>query len=219
LVANTKGIGSLDAPNSVAGHNSTQYLGTLSIIDLPDIQQLAQWTEQVKLNNNMPQALNTLKQGASEVKPVPVPVSLGEPSVFKHVFYIVKENRGYDQVLGDIEKGNGDQRFLQFGREVTPNQHALAEQFVLLDNFYCSGAVSADGHQWVTQANVTDYIEKAFGGFTRSYPYAGGDPLSYASSGFLWDNALRHRLSFRDYGEFVQATITPASATWMEIFD
>jgi YVTN family beta-propeller protein len=219
LVANTKGIGSLNLPNSLAGHNSTQYLGTLSIIDLPHTEQLAQWTEQVKLNNNMPQALNTLKQGASEAKPVPVPVNLGEPSVFKHVFYIVKENRGYDQVLGDIEKGNGDQRFLQFGREVTPNQHALAEQFVLLDNFYCSGAVSADGHQWVTQANVTDYIEKAFGGFTRSYPYAGGDPLSYASSGFLWDNALRHRLSFRDYGEFVQATITPASATWMDIFD
>src|SRR5207249_2751679 len=115
-------------------------------------------------------------------------------------------------------KANGDPHFLQFGREATPNQHALAEQFVLLDNFYCSGAVSVDGHQWLAEANVTDYIEKGFGGFTRSYPFDGDDPLAYASSGFLWDNAMRHGLTFRNYGEFVQAHITPANATWTDIF-
>ena len=92
---------------------------------------------------------------------------------------------------------------MQFGRDVTPNQHALAEQFVLFDNLYDSGSNSADGHQWVTQAFVPDYIEKAFGGFTRTYPFNGGDALAYARTGFLWDNALRHGRSVRVYGEYV----------------
>ena len=92
---------------------------------------------------------------------------------------------------------------MQFGREVTPNHHALAEQFVLFDNLYDSGSLSADGHQWVTQAFAPDYIEKAFGGFTRTYPFNGGDALAYAPSGFLWDNALRHDRSVRVYGEYV----------------
>ncbi|PYV41477.1 MAG: hypothetical protein DMG06_16985 [Acidobacteria bacterium] len=218
LVANTKGVGSLDETDPAGGHKAKAYLGTLSIIDLPNAKQLAKWTDAVKSNNNMPQAFNSLNRGNAKVKPVPVPTRIGEPSVFKHVFYIIKENRTYDQVFGDIAKGNGDAHFLQFGREVTPNQHALADQFVLLDNFYCSGAISVDGHQWLAEANVTDYIEKGFGGFTRSYPFDGDDPLAYASSGFLWDNAMRHGLTFRNYGEFVQAQITPANATWTDIF-
>jgi hypothetical protein len=92
---------------------------------------------------------------------------------------------------------------VQFGREVTPNQHAIAEQFVLFDNLYDSGSLSADGHQWVTQAFAPDYIEKSFGAFTRTYPFNGGDALAYARSGFLWDNALRHNRSVRVYGEYV----------------
>jgi hypothetical protein len=134
---------------------------------------------------------------------VPIPRHLGSPSVFKHVFYIIKENRTYDQVLGDLPQGNGDPALVQFGREVTPNQHALAEQFALFDNLYDSGSNSADGHQWVTQAMAPDYIEKSFGGFTRTYPFNGGDALAYTRSGFLWDNALRHGRSARVYGEYV----------------
>ena len=218
LVANIKGMGSLAATDPAAGHKVKDYLGTLSIIDLPNAKQLAKWTEVVKLNNNRAQASSALGRGNAKAKPVPVPARIGEPSLLKYVFYIVKENRTYDQVLGDIAKGNGDPHFLQFGVEVTPNQHALAEQFVLLDNFYCSGAVSVDGHQWLAEANVTDYIEKGFGGFTRSYPFDGDDPLAYASSGFLWDNAMRHGLTFRDYGEFVQAQVSPANSTWADIF-
>jgi hypothetical protein len=121
-----------------------------------------------------------------------LPDRLGEPSVFKHGFYIIQENRTYDQVFGALPQGNGDPNLVQFDRPVTPNQHAIAEQFVLFDNLYDSGANSADGHQWLTQAFVPDYLEKSFGGFTRTYPFNGGDALAYARSGFLWDNAIRH---------------------------
>ena len=89
-----------------------------------------------------------------------------------------------------MPEGNGDPNLVMYGEDVTPNHHKLAREFTLFDNFYCSGVLSADGHQWVNEAYVTDYLEKAFGGFTRSYPYEGSDPLAFASSGFLWDNAL-----------------------------
>ena len=127
--------------------------------------------------------------------------------MFEHVVYIIKENRTYDQVFGDMEQGEGDESLCIFGREVTPNHHKLAEEFVLFDNFYCSGTLSADGHQWTDEAYVTDYLEKAYGGWPRSYPYAGGDALAYASSGFIWDNVLAHGKTLRVYGEFVRASI------------
>ena len=95
---------------------------------------------------------------------------------------------------------------------MTPNHHALAEQFVLLDNFYCNGVLSADGHQWTDEGYVTDYLEKSFGGWPRSYPYEGDDALAFASSGFIWDHVLRKGLTFRNYGEFVSAKITPPRA-------
>ena len=120
---------------------------------------------------------------------------------------MIKENRTYDQVLGDVARGEGDPRLCLYGRNVTPNQHKLAEEFVLLDNFYCSGAISADGHQWTDEAYVTDYVEKAFGGWPRSYPHEGNDALAYAGSGFLWDNALAHGRTLRVYGEFVSGTV------------
>jgi len=112
-------------------------------------------------------------------------------------------------VFGDLRQGNGDPSLCIFGRDVTPNHHALAEQYVLLDNFYCNGVLSADGHCWATEGNVTDHLEKSFGGFTRSYTW-GDDPLTYSSSGFLWDDALRHGLSFRNYGEMDYAEPAPS---------
>jgi hypothetical protein len=118
------------------------------------------------------------------------------------VFYVVKENSTYDQILGDEPRGNGDARYVQFGAAVTPNQHVLAQRFPLFDNFYVSGSLSPDGHQWATQAYVTDYIEKSYGDFTRGYSYDGGDALAYAPTGFLWENAQRHGRSVRVYGEF-----------------
>ena len=125
------------------------------------------------------------------------------------MLYIIKENRTYDQVFGDVKEGNGDPRLVMFGANVTPNHHALVRQFTLFDNFYCSGILSADGHSWTDSAYVTDYLEKAFGGFTRSYPDDGKDPLAFASTGFLWDNLLAHNKTLRNYGEFCARKTTP----------
>ena len=174
-------------------------------------------TETVDQNNSWAEKLKgSFKQGGAREK-VPVPVLPDQTSHFKHVVYIIKENRTYDQVFGDMAQGNGDTSLVEFGYEVTPNHHLLAETFVLLDNFYCSGVLSADGHQWTDEAFVTDYLEKSFGDFSRSYPYDGDDALAYASSGFIWDNVLKHGLTFRDYGEFVNAVIDPEDATFSEI--
>jgi hypothetical protein len=175
-------------------------------------------TETVNLNNSWAEKLKGLYQSEASREKVPVPVLPSQTSFFKHVVYIIKENRTYDQVFGDMAKGDGDTSLLEFGREITPNHHLLAETFVLLDNFYCSGVISADGHQWTDEAYVTDYLEKSFGGFPRSYPYDGDDALAYASSGFIWDNVLNHGLTFRDYGEFVRAIIDPPDATFTEIY-
>ncbi len=169
-------------------------------------------------NNRLAYSMAGLEKPRSGVLPIPVPQRHGEPSIFKHVIYVIKENRTYDQVFGDMKEGNGDPRLLLFGEEVTPNHHALAREFTLFDNFYCSGVLSADGHSWVNEAYVTDYLEKAFGGFTRSYPDDGSDPLAYPSSGFLWDNALAHKKTFRNYGEFVNKEFAPAGTTWTDVY-
>ncbi|NOY36296.1 MAG: bifunctional YncE family protein/alkaline phosphatase family protein, partial [Chlorobi bacterium] len=218
IVANTKGIGSRNLRADRPGYNTHNHMGSISFIPLPDKTALAKMTGTVKENNRYTQMMNqlTLKK---EVKPrVAVPRFPGQKSFFKHVVYIIKENRTYDQVFGDMEQGNGDTSLVQFGRKVTPNHHALAEQFVLMDNFYCSGVLSADGHQWTDEAYVTDYIEKFFGDFPRSYPYDGGDPLAYSPAGFIWDNVLQHGLTFRNYGEFVDAVIEPGDATFSDIY-
>jgi YVTN family beta-propeller protein len=214
FVANVKGVGSL-AENRPAekGRNSHDHLGSVSIIDVPDDARLAQYTEAVNASNRLAYSLAGLEKPRPDARPLPVPWRHGEPSVFRHVIYVIKENRTYDQVFGDMSEGNGDPKLVMYGEHVTPNQHKLAREFTLLDNFYCSGVLSADGHQWVNEAYVTDYLEKAFGGFTRSYPYEGSDPLAFASSGFLWDNALSRGKTFRNFGEFVRASL-PAGTTW-----
>jgi hypothetical protein len=134
------------------------------------------------------------------------------------VFYIIKENRTYDQVLGDDARGNGDASLTTFGAQITPNQHQLVKRFPLMDNFYASGDLSADGHQWDMQANVPDYLEKAFGGFVRSYPYNGGDALAYEKTGFLWGNALARHRSVVDFGEYVPTFDGPREkfGTWTD---
>src|SRR5437879_11323169 len=100
--------------------------------------------------------------------------------------------------------------------EVKPYRHKLAREFTLFDNFYCSGVLSADGHTWVDQAYVSDYLERTFGGFTRSYPDDGSDPLAYVPTGFLWDNALAHKKTLRNYGEYIKTTYVPEKSTWTE---
>jgi len=218
FVANVKGLGSLNQSSSQAGKNSFDHLGSISFIPQPTPAQLEYWTQKVVANNRLPELRRKMEKARSGIQPAPVPERHGEPSPFDHVIYIIKENRTYDQVLGDIPQGNGKPTLVHFGREITPNHHALAEEFTLFDNFYCSGVLSADGHQWTNEAYVTDYLERFFGDFKRSYPYAGEDPLAFASSGFIWDNVLRHGLTLRVYGEFTHAVISPATATFMDIY-
>jgi YVTN family beta-propeller protein len=217
-VANVKGTGSRNQITTSGGYNSHDHLGSLSIIAVPSEKELKTMTEIVSQNNTWASTMKGYYSKGGKMKNVPVPVTPDQVSVFKHVVYIIKENRTYDQVFGDMPQGNGDTTLVHFGKDVTPNHHLLAETFILLDNFYCSGVLSADGHQWTDEAFVTDYLEKSFGGFTRSYPYDGDDALAYSATGFIWDNVLKHGLTFRDYGEFVNAIINPRRSTFSEIY-
>ncbi|HEX5554849.1 MAG TPA: bifunctional YncE family protein/alkaline phosphatase family protein, partial [Chitinophagaceae bacterium] len=217
-VANVKGVGSLNQKTNRHGHNSHDVLGTVSIIPVPGGTALNKMTGVVHQNNSYGRMMAKLHPTEGSKDKVPVPWRPGQTSIFKHVVYIIKENRTYDQVLGDMPQGNGDTSLVEFGSNITPNHHLLANDFVLMDNYNCSGILSATGHQWTDEAYVTDYLEKAYGGWTRSYPYDGDDALAYASSGFIWDNVLEHGLTFRDYGEFVHNFITPASASFSDIY-
>jgi len=207
-VANIKGAGSgrRAVPDEPQKFNSHQYLGTLSLVPVPSKEQLIAYTRTV-LNNCRREMIEASQLPARPNQPPrPVPERVGEPSVFKHVVYIIKENRTYDQVFGDMPQGNGDSNLCVFGQQITPNQHKMAREFVLLDNTYCSGILSADGHQWATTAYATDYMERSFAGFPRSYPDGMDDDdmdaLAYSPGGFIWDNVLEHGKTLRDYGEF-----------------
>jgi YVTN family beta-propeller protein len=216
-IANVKGDGSQGKQPDKDGWQVTWHRGSVTRVPIPTPEQLVRYTTQVRADARVPQILMALARAPSDRKPVPVPLRLGDPSVFEHVVYVIKENRTYDQLFGDIQEGNGDLKLCIYGEGITPNHHALARQFVLLDNYYCNGVVSADGHAWATEGHVTDHLEKSFGGFTRSYTW-GDDPLSYSSSGFLWDNVLLHGLTFRNYGEMGYAEPVPKDATFAQIY-
>lgn len=243
IVANVKGIGSLGDPVGSTSKAAYSQVGSASLIPLPSTADLAKGTDQV-FRNNQWDRLNVLakskskspdcgggngnaqsqKQNQGESNPVP---AWGGCSPIKHVFFIIKENRTYDQVLGDMPTGNGNTTNTMFGSSVTPNQHALATRFPQLDNYYASGIASDEGHQWLNEAWVTSYLEKMeFGGPERGYPYDGGDALAYAPTGFLWQNATRSGLAVRDYGEFANQFSGPSGgisnwsdpATWQKFY-
>ena len=177
--------------------------GAVNVVEIPTAGQLASFTVAVSQNNRIPLATAGAGDVAprTNVRPRAIPERLGEPSLLKHVVYIIKENRSYDQVLGDLGRGDGDTSLVMYGRDVTPNTHALAEQFVTLDRFFASGGNSADGHQWLTQANETEYtLWPLYEG--RSYPYDGSDPLAYSSGGFIWEAATARKKSVAVFGEF-----------------
>jgi YVTN family beta-propeller protein len=180
------------------------FKGTLGILNIPDDRQMAVYSQAVY--NNTPYIRNKelISEGAMGN---PIPQKVGDPSPIKHIFYIIKENRTYDQVLGDIPEGNGDPDLVLFGENITPNQHALAREFVLLDNFYVNGEVSADGHNWTMGAYATDYLEKnwptSYGGRGGSYPGEGAREIANNKNGFLWDMCQRNGVSYRTYGEFM----------------
>jgi DNA-binding beta-propeller fold protein YncE len=207
-VANIKGTlpGHDFKPGESVKYNSHEYRGSLSLLPIPSRSELSRDTKIVFRNYRRAVAELALLPPRSDARPRPVPERAGEPSVFKHVVYIIKENRTYDQVLGDIKEANGDEKLCIFGERITPNEHKMVREFAILDNTYCAGICSADGHEWSTTAFATDYMEKSFAGFPRSYPDGMEeddiDALAYAPSGFIWDNALAHGVSVWDYGEF-----------------
>ena len=186
----------------------TQYIGglfkgTLSIIKTPDNKSLANYSKLV-YENTPYQKRNELSTKGEAGNPIPQKV--GDPSPIKHVFYIIKENRTYDQVLGDLPEGNGDTSLVLFGNYYTPNQHKLAKEFVLLDNFYVDAEVSADGHSWSTGAYATDYLEKTW---PTVYGNRGGDYDGEGSRAiannkeYIWDICKKNKISYRSYGEFI----------------
>jgi hypothetical protein len=187
-----------------------QYAGSLSLVPLPSEKELAAFTQTALANLHYPLLAQAQLPPRADQPARPVPERAGEPGVFQHVIYIIKENRTYDQVLGDVKEGNGNAGLCTFGGRVTPNQHKLVRDFVLLDNTYCCGILSADGHQWADAAMATDYTEREFAGWPRSYPSGGDgansrDALAYSPAGFIWNNALAHGKTLRDYGEFASA--------------
>ena len=179
------------------------FKGTLSIINTPTPQQLSVYSQAVYHNTPYSKNRETVSKGEPGN---PIPMKVGEASPIKYVFYIVKENRTYDQVLGDMPEGNGDKNLCLFGEKVTPNLHALAREFVLLDNFYVDGEVSADGHNWSFGAYATDYLEKtwvtSYGGRGGDYDAEGNRAIANNKKGFIWDHCKRAGVSYRTYGEF-----------------
>ena len=213
LVLNGKGLTSLPnprGPNPTLRHTpkgeqyiGSLFVGTLSVIDFPTEKKLAEYSRNVY--ENCPYVRSKSRKNPCP-PPNPIPRKRGEFSPIKHVFYVIKENRTYDQVFGDIAEGNGDSTLCLFPDRITPNHHALAKQFVLLDNFYHDAEVSADGHNWVTAAYATDYVEKTwptnYGGRGGEYDFQGENELSRPSSGYLWDLCRKRNVTYRDYGEF-----------------
>ena len=227
------GKGGISHPNPLgpmhaAGAKTTvgQYigellLGTVSVIPLPTGEkleaQMKVWTAQAyhclpqwNIESNVKAAVNSAPVGDIKIGPDPIPHQLGDASPIKYVLYIVKENRTYDQVLGDLKPGNGDPSLAIFGEAVTPNHHAIAREFVTLDNTYCDAEVSASGHEWSMGAYATDFVEKTWHlsyGHGKSgkwpYPAEGGFPIATPAGGYLWDRAKQAGVSYRSYGEWV----------------
>jgi hypothetical protein len=188
----------------------------LSIVPAPDDKALAAYTETVYRNCPYSDRLLT---DAPHPEKTAIPTRVGEPSPIKHVIYIIKENRTYDQVFGDLTRGNGDPSLVMFGEKVTPNHHALAEEFVLLDNLYCNGHVSADGHPWSTMAYNTDYLAKNWAlTYSRREGIDDDDEgdLARAPSGYLWDACARNNLTYRSYGEYGARVSQPDGSFRME---
>jgi hypothetical protein len=179
----------------------------MQILSIPEKEQMAIFSEAVYKNTPYNKDNELVAEGAEGN---PIPMKVGDKSPIKHIFYIIKENRTYDQVLGDIPEGNGDPGLVLFGEHITPNQHALAREFVLLDNFYVNGEVSADGHNWTMGAYATDYLEKnwptSYGGRGGSYPGEGKIAIAN-NKDFLWDICQRKGVSYRTYGEFVDNNV------------
>jgi len=210
IVANDKGIGtrySFECDHGVCDYNTHQDNGTVSIVPVPGSAALQTMTSQVFTNNHwdLTQNIESASGGSPKTKPVAIPKKIGDPSLIKHVFLIIRENRTYDQILGDVAAGNGEPSLAVFGGKDTPNAHLLVQRFPLFDNFYDPSRQSADGHQWITEgmAPYADDIQSP--DWNRSYPGGNaGDALAYQNKGFLFSEASAAGLPVKIYGEYVE---------------
>ena len=210
-------------PTSTAGkYNAHRQFGYFSLIPIPDAPVLRQMTAAVLENQRAQRAAEnlqrTLKPPRPGRRPVPVPERVGEPSVFEHVLYIIKENRTYDQVLGDMAEGDGDSSLTVFGEKVTPNHHKLAREFALLDRYFVNGKCSAEGHPWSAAGYVTDYVERHVRGWFRGYYHVILDAMVTPRYGYIWDAALAAGLTFRNYGEAMECIPEDPSLTWSDFY-
>jgi YVTN family beta-propeller protein len=248
LVANDKGIGTTGfavappptntAENSYAtahgviSFNTHQDLGTASIVPIPNSTTLATLTQQVFENNHWDLAENIFSAsgGAKNAKPQAIPQRIGAPSKIKHVFVIIRENRTYDQILGDVAGGNGEPSLAVFGDNatfgpVTTNAHALVQRFPLFDNFYDPSRQSADGHNWIVQAMAPYSDDVQSPDWLRDYPSNGGDALAYQKVGHLWDVAAKQGVTFKNFGEYIEYNtfLTPTGSTkepqWIDFYN
>lgn len=250
LVANDKGLGTdgfgvappptNTAENSygsywgVTDFNTHQDLGTVSIIPIPNSTTLSAMTVQVSENNHwdLTENIKSASGGSPKKAPVAIPAKIGDPSLIKHVFVIIRENRTYDQILGDVAGGNGEPSLAVFGdgsaaggTPVTPNAHALVQRFPLLDNFYDPSRQSADGHNWIVQAMAPYSDDIQSPDWLRDYPSNGGDAIAYQKVGHLWDVAVKAGVSFKNYGEYIEYNtfLTPTGSTteplWIDFYN
>ncbi|GAB4040429.1 hypothetical protein GCM10028774_45040 [Spirosoma jeollabukense] len=199
-------------------YNSHKQLASISFIPVPNATQLAAFTEKVKKQSLEFRLALTEQAPRPAIAPKPVPERIGEPSVFKHVLYIIKENRTYDQVLGDMPQGNGMPSLCIFGDSITPNQHRLTQDYLLLDNYHVSGKSSAEGHHWASAAMVTDYTEKSVRAWFRSYPHVLYDAMVYDKKGLIWNNALDHGKTVRIYGEACSCAFDKKQYDWSKLY-
>lgn len=250
LVANDKGLGTTGfgvappptntAENSYATYygvtdlNTHQDLGTVSIVPIPNSSTLSAMTMQVSENNHwdLEENIKSASGGSRKKAPVAIPAKIGDPSLIKHVFVIIRENRTYDQILGDVAGGNGEPSLAVFGdgvaaggTPVTPNAHALVQRFPLLDNFYDPSRQSADGHNWIVQAMAPYSDDIQSPDWLRDYPSNGGDAIAYQKVGHLWDVAVKQGVSFKNYGEYIEynSFLTPTGSTteplWVDFYN
>ena len=248
LVANDKGIGTTGfavappptktAENSygtyqgVTSFNTHQDLGTVSIVPLSDPGALGAATIQVAYNNHWDLQANiaSASGGSPTAAPVAIPAQIGSPSLIKHIFVIIRENRTYDQILGDVTGGNGEASLAVFGDNstfgaVTPNAHALVQRFPLFDNFYDPSRQSADGHNWIVQAMAPYSDDIQSPDWLRDYPSNGGDAIAYQKVGHLWDVAAKQGVSFKNFGEYIEYNTfkTPTGSTnepqWIDFYN
>ncbi|MFB7327830.1 MULTISPECIES: bifunctional YncE family protein/alkaline phosphatase family protein [unclassified Streptomyces] len=227
LVTNLRGIGARGSggrtintgPDTTpaTGPNTHKVTGSLQRFKLPSDRAINGYTAKVFAQNGWHGNAVKTSNGNPNIAPVPVPVKLGDPSTIKYVYLIIKENRSYDQVFGDMPAGNGDPSLVQFGKDVTPNQHALARQFGLYDNTYDVGTNSGEGHNWLLMSDNPEYTESTAGEYERSYNTK-DDALGPQRSGFIWTGAKTAGKSARVFGEYNPFYTAPKGTTWQDYY-